>query len=112
MFDCPELPLDEMKDCSMLDRKREDKHAIHKTSPKKFKDNPDKLGVFTNTNERTRPVDNAIMPRWVKVQRLSDFVTAKAAVMLVGGGRWDSHVQLHVCAIRLDSAKKLTAVLA
>ncbi|KAG4266688.1 hypothetical protein FPRO04_13208 [Fusarium proliferatum] len=40
LSDCPKSPSEEIKDRITLDRRREDNHGIHKTSSKKFKDNP------------------------------------------------------------------------
>ncbi|KAF5711867.1 hypothetical protein FMUND_8780 [Fusarium mundagurra] len=56
IFDCLECPSEEIKDRIRLDRRREDKHVIHKTSSKKFKANPHVAYAYSQmpTNESSQ----------------------------------------------------------
>ncbi|KAF5239883.1 hypothetical protein FANTH_9776 [Fusarium anthophilum] len=78
IFIRPECLLDEKNSRIRLDRRRWDKHVIHKTPSKKFKHNPGHSHIaYVYSKERTQPVYNVKILHEIRVQRSGDFATAK-----------------------------------
>ncbi|CVL09327.1 uncharacterized protein FMAN_15491 [Fusarium mangiferae] len=129
LFDCLESPLEEIKDRSTLDRRREDKHVIHKTSSKKFKTNPHVAYAYSQmpANESsqfimpecpsgsgcsaraTLPLPSPEASQLLGPEALAAFTKLlndaaenSRPVIPLGGGVWGSHVH----------TKKSTAMLA